>query len=602
MQAFLPTPASKSVLVGKAAVIVVSTLALAVHALWARPFAPAQAWKGPVRAALLVLAATSAAVVAWAGALDLRILSGTGAQRALTAGSYALALLFGVVIALLVAGVAAAMLRGVRDEQAQTRLAKSVTSGIVHAVDVYAAVEQSIQLSDCSERNSPAILPDRSAEAMVSTVVTLRDSVIVPDMSQDNTAFAVIPVRRRQASSRRRQNDASQRRLGTSRERNDPIVSATAAVLSNAAAEDHDVVAACDGVTASLDRLPIAEAQAVSAALLPCLSARLDAALGDGSACDSAVVAAVCCAMAALSDHAKMSTLSRLARCGAPAHIAAILRQCVASSAARSPPVPTHALWLLGNLSADKTAAAAFTAGEGAEALVALLSSCHVDAMLDICVAAASLSSHAEAARALLRAGMIPALMNCIAPQKSAVKHSADDAKSGAASAPVGASVSLPAVSLAVAEAAFRALANVLRHCAEAAEDTARANRELAACGAIAGCTTALQCTAASTVVGDFLHVEFAARAAEALHGIVRCASVGATAPSEWSAAASDELSQQVTEAGTEDAVMALLGSTQKVLDLGSCRDPRAAADMTGLCRTLTAVADALRRWLLPMV
>ena len=118
MQALLPTPSSKTALVGKAAAILVSTLTLAVHAIWVRPYASVHAWKATARAALLVLAAACAAVVAWARALDLRLLSGPRAAASLTVGSYCTAVLFCVVITVLVGGVALTMLRGLRDEKA----------------------------------------------------------------------------------------------------------------------------------------------------------------------------------------------------------------------------------------------------------------------------------------------------------------------------------------------------------------------------------------------------------------------------------------------------------------------------------------------------
>jgi len=80
LQAFLPTPSSAAALIGKCAAVCTATLALAAHTLLVRPFAPAHAWKGPVYAALLVLAAACAAVNAWAGALDLGLLGGPGAH------------------------------------------------------------------------------------------------------------------------------------------------------------------------------------------------------------------------------------------------------------------------------------------------------------------------------------------------------------------------------------------------------------------------------------------------------------------------------------------------------------------------------------------
>lgn len=116
VQSFEPTPVSAAVLLGKAASIILMTLALAVHNLWARPFAVADSWKTGVRAAILVLAAACAAHVAWAGALDIRLLRGSQAAASLTVGSYFVAVLFCAVIALLVGSVGRAMMRGVRAE------------------------------------------------------------------------------------------------------------------------------------------------------------------------------------------------------------------------------------------------------------------------------------------------------------------------------------------------------------------------------------------------------------------------------------------------------------------------------------------------------
>ena len=100
------------------------TLTLAVHALWLRPFAPAHEWKGPVRAALLVLCAACAAVNAWASAVDARGGSGLAAGGpGLSAAAYLILVLFCVTILLLVAGVGRAMLLALKREQVRLQVA-----------------------------------------------------------------------------------------------------------------------------------------------------------------------------------------------------------------------------------------------------------------------------------------------------------------------------------------------------------------------------------------------------------------------------------------------------------------------------------------------
>ena len=542
VQAFIPTPASKATLLGKAATILTSTLALALHTMWVRPFTPVQAWKGPVRAALLVLAAASAAVVAWAGALDLRVLNGPRASMALIAGSYALAVLFCITIAVMVASVAAAMLRGVREEQAHIRAmellpqrerrvgprSKDDTAGSVDTASVQ--MPQSIGGGD--DTGQPMAAVEAASAAGLD--------------SADAAAFAMNPiaVRRPHTLRRRRQPKLTTR---------DAAFVAAAATLLNAAASAADVVAACEGITSSLGRLNAAEARAASAVLLPGLSARLEAALGGGAAADSATVVALCQAMAALSDHADAGTLSELTRSGAVEQLLCLLRQCVRFVSPRS---LTPALWLLGNVAADEGAAAAFVVAGGAGLLVALLSSFSAaaacagmdsagvaqvsgrsssDSLLHVCVAVASISEHSGAAAALLRACAIPALARCLPPQ---------------------ASTGVAPHSLADAEAACRALTNVLRHCAMSAVDAELAASELAATGAIGGCTAALKRAASGA---DPLVVEFAVRAAEALVGVVGCASAAGSADGH---AVALVLAEHAAAAETEAAVMELLKST----------------------------------------
>lgn len=110
LQALAPRPVTLSLVSGKAAAVGGCALALALHVLWVRPFAPSQAWKGPVRAALLVLTAACACAEAWAAAVDAGLSAPSASASA--ACAYAVLVLFGLALALLLAGVIRATLRG----------------------------------------------------------------------------------------------------------------------------------------------------------------------------------------------------------------------------------------------------------------------------------------------------------------------------------------------------------------------------------------------------------------------------------------------------------------------------------------------------------
>lgn len=184
----------------------VATLALAVHVLLVRPFAPAQAWKGPVRAALLTLAAASAAVVAWAGALDLRILTGTGAARALTAGSYTLAVLFGLTLAVLIGSVATAMLKGAKaeEEEARIRAAGSPHRRRVGPRNDATAASASHRAIAVVTAGDGAAQPDRPAAAVAAAPPAAAAAASDLHDAMRDIAFAVRPtsVRRQQTGGR----------------------------------------------------------------------------------------------------------------------------------------------------------------------------------------------------------------------------------------------------------------------------------------------------------------------------------------------------------------------------------------------------------------
>ena len=570
LQAWVPTPASTPALVGKAVAIIVPSLALAVHALWVRPFAAAHAWKSGVRAALLVLAAACAAAVAWAGALDLRLLSGPRAVASLTAGSYVIAVLFCIVIAVLVGGVAHSMLQGVRAEAAAMRMRllalpvrappkrrpqRGADAPLEPAVGAYSEVAQGLSRAGCAP---PRALPDAASDS----------------------AFAAHPARRpgSGATRRRRRGQPPQSVL------RDSGLTAVASLLSDASASNADVVVACDAAIASLGRVPVGEVQAASAALLPGLSTRLATALRMGDSADSSEAVSLCGAMAALSDHADAATLSRLVEAGVPGQLAGLrlsLRVRGSRDQAAAPsPALTHALWLLGNVAADQDAAAAFTEAGGALLLVELLSfPPGADASLHVCVALASVSAHADAAAALLDAGVLSVLAPFLLQpgrEEPGFRSSASLSREEAG----GVSAAPDTLSVADAEAACRALANVLRPCVSSEGRTgtaAKACCELAAAeGVIAGLTAALrlQQAATDTSTDASLPVEpdgLSAAAVEALLCLIRCAAVvlaspPASPPSECTRGfpAVAALVRQAAEAGTAEALQALLDSSSE--------------------------------------
>lgn len=607
VQAFLPTPASRSELVGKASVIVASTLTLAVHVIWVHPFAPAHAWKGPVRAALLVLAAAAAAIVAWAGALDLRIVEGTRATNALTAGAYALVALFCIVVAVLVGGVASAMLRGLREENAKIRataLALSSHSGRRH---VGRGARDALQLEDQTGSPPHSITVGGQSDVAVGAATDNSLSAVSESVNaatpgpMADVAFAVLPVRRIGdgiegfgASGRRRQR---QNRRTCFLAKDSVLAAAAAALLQpRAIPTDAEVCDACDGIVSSLSRLSAADASNASAAFLPGLSARLDAALrdGGGSPDSGAVIASVCRAMAALSDHADATLLSRLGATDAPKQIAAVLRRWMEVSPPMHHTDISQALWLLGNLAADEGVATAFTAAGGAALLATLLSSSWASpasAALHACVAAASIAAHSDAAAGLLDAGVLRLLAQRL------VFPNRDDV--------VGES-RVPG-SIADAEAACCAISTILGHIKTGVHLTravSLACEELAASDVVAGCTAALRQQAGprgnNHRVDDVI-APLTLHAAGALLSVVRCAR---SAEAEAAAVA---LADQAATAGTEEAVATLLrrhGGASEILishrpdDSGAAAAALPTEQNAVFMQSLETLSEELRRWL----
>ena len=614
VQAILPTPSSKTALVGKAAAIIVSTLTLAVHAICVRPYASVHAWKARVRAALLVLAAACAAVVAWARALDLRLLSGQRAAASLTVGSYCTAVLFCFVLAVLVGGVALTMLRGLRVEKATGTGSPRMRSMLASPVHVRARHTTGNTMTEAMDvaQNAPHIV--------IGGDTSLAEPIV-------DITFAVQPVRRPQHVSSRRRKKLKRPALL------DDDLSAAAVMLADPTATSADVAGACEGVMAALSRQPSAEAHAASATILPGLSVHLEAIVGkeDVSTSSSALVS-VCDAMAALSDHADAALLSQLVDSGVPDLLVKLLRQSAPCGWTTSvPPSPTlpRALWLLGNMAADERAAIAFTRGGGARLLMELLACCvqtsaprarqWADMLLHICVALASISAHTEAALSLLDSGVLHQLALVVHPLQNAFSR-AEAPVSALSTGRLNSSSLEGGRSLADAEAAYRAIANIIRPCVPHASAAALVCRELAASdGAlIAGCTENLWRSAKSEAAHALLEPDsVAALAAEVILCVVRCASLmrssyAGPTPSDSGTGAADAgavgtarapdtivkaLVAQATASATLDAAQALLDAFGNVCSPRSAprRNSIQPPDAADFMLTLRALSEELR-------
>jgi len=180
------------------------TLAMAVYTLVVRPFAPAHAWKGPVYAALLVLAAACAAVNAWAGALDLGVVGGPDARAALTAGAYTVIVLTACVLVALVGGIGKAMLQGVRDEEAatgirlvlaQSSISDTTSSTVSRSHDDGRHVPlRTLQMSNTDSNHSGGV-SSQDASSVASTAVLASTSTAVSHLTERTTSSVRVPWR-----------------------------------------------------------------------------------------------------------------------------------------------------------------------------------------------------------------------------------------------------------------------------------------------------------------------------------------------------------------------------------------------------------------------
>lgn len=115
IDATLPHPHTLPQIVGKALGIVLAAAIVCAHVIIVSPYIPAQDWKRPVRALLLILAAACAIMNALASAVDAG-LGGTRVFSAIEYGSYVLIAIFALTLIALVLGIGRAMYLGARWE------------------------------------------------------------------------------------------------------------------------------------------------------------------------------------------------------------------------------------------------------------------------------------------------------------------------------------------------------------------------------------------------------------------------------------------------------------------------------------------------------
>lgn len=133
--AIMPTPATAAQAAGKAVIIITALSALLTIVAAARPYPPSSAWKGPVKALLLILSigATTVALIADLAAIN-PVAYGSGPARTfITGGSYVLFALSVLVVSVLLVGVGRSVYEGARDEERRiiARLAEATASQMI---------------------------------------------------------------------------------------------------------------------------------------------------------------------------------------------------------------------------------------------------------------------------------------------------------------------------------------------------------------------------------------------------------------------------------------------------------------------------------------
>lgn len=376
LEALLPRPSTLALAIAKASCIASATLSLCVYILVARPFAAVHAWKGHVRALILVMSAGCAAINAGVSARFIG-LDSPRLATALEVGAYVLLCTFGVTILVLVISVGRAMHAGALDEQrgvdACARAATTARTASLTSRRCMSALESG-EAGDSSQSSSTAPLAflnplhatryiDGGAEPplLAAAAAHARAFAASGDDAGRTLGFAVRPlVLPRSARQGRAQLSRRQREIPA------PARYLAALLAEPSSADPSQLCAACDAVASLSPEM----ARAACGTLLPALSSCVAQALRGGSPLHgAAVVAAMCRAMALLTDHAgDDAAFDSLVSPDLPVALATVLAAPESSAQALS-----HACWLVGNLAAHPATLGAFIDARGLHATVGLL-------------------------------------------------------------------------------------------------------------------------------------------------------------------------------------------------------------------------------------
>jgi hypothetical protein len=392
LEALLSRPPTLTLAIVKAACISITTLALCVHVLATRPFAPDHSWKGPVRAMVLALAAGCAIMNAGIAAVDLGYVDDR-LKTAMNVGAYLLLALFAATIFLLVLSVGRAMYTGARLEQStlESRLAAATRTGMLVGRSTrrdLAGENDPILSSGAGDTNvasSPgggnlsfsnplrdhlrgdAGIHDGEATSADTSSLNLgtRSHIQHLEATGGRHEFAAVPVSQF-GNHKLRSSSRSHRRPPRA-------VRAYCKVLESSTAADPDALsAACDAIA----MMPPSEARAASVILLPALSGCAMRVMEEevDSTSKVAVVSQLIRTLAAVTEHcAGGSGVESIAAGGFPGLLIAVLQSPDNEFGVQT---LAQTCWLIGNVAHVPEFSTAFVEIGGAQALTSVLQRC----------------------------------------------------------------------------------------------------------------------------------------------------------------------------------------------------------------------------------
>lgn len=161
-RALIPRPLTATAILGKLLGVSLVLIAACMHVLWARPFLEANAWMGHVRTLLLVDALLCTLLNAGVSSVDAGLLS--SGSVALGVGMYALVVLWGVTLVVLVAGFGYHVFKDAALEQHAMALKAKSLDVSVAAVPVAAAVVCDPRPATARAESRLAVLASRESQ------------------------------------------------------------------------------------------------------------------------------------------------------------------------------------------------------------------------------------------------------------------------------------------------------------------------------------------------------------------------------------------------------------------------------------------------------